>query len=341
MTNEKLRRLGLDLPLFPTTTVGSLPKPDYIKDARRQFARGEMGAAELEELEKKAVAFWIQTQEELGIDILVDGEVYRGDMVTYFAERMDGFEIGGFVRSYGNRYYRKPIITGEIRWRQPNTIEWWSYAQGLTEKPVKGILTGPYTMMDWCFIEHYSTRKAAAMALAKELRKEVKALIKAGAKIIQVDEPAISAQPAELEVAREALQIVTEGLDAYFISHICFGNFETVYPGMLELPVDNLDLEMSNSELNLIDPLRAHPFTKALSFGSLDVHSHVVEAEHEIESRLRMILEVISPDQLWIDPDCGLKTRTVEETKAKLANMTSVVRRLRTEYESASGSRAT
>jgi 5-methyltetrahydropteroyltriglutamate--homocysteine methyltransferase len=209
MSRVKLRELGIDLPLFPTTSVGSFPKPDYLMQARADFARKKISREELDEKARQATLFWIRKQEELDVDVLVDGEMYRGDMVAYFAEHLRGFEEGGLVRSYGNRYYHKPIITGEVRWQGPITVEWWKYAQSLTRKPVKGMLTGPYTVMDWSFNEFYPSRRDTCLALAKEIRREAQALIRAGAKIVQIDEPATSVRPEELPVAIEALGVVT------------------------------------------------------------------------------------------------------------------------------------
>jgi 5-methyltetrahydropteroyltriglutamate--homocysteine methyltransferase len=234
------------------------------------------------------------------------------------------------VRSYGNRYYRKPVIVDKVRWRGPITLEWWKFAQGLTKKPVKGMITGPYTLMDWSFNEYYLNRRDACMALAKVIREEVKALAEAGAKIIQIDEPAISARPEELpEFIINALEIVTKGIDAYFINHICYGAFEFIYPQMLELPLDNFDLELSNSELDLVELFQEHPFTKDISFGVIDVHSHVVENQKLVEKRIRRALEVLRPEQLWIDPDCGMKTRTKEEAVDKLRVMVKSVEKMR------------
>jgi len=332
MMLEELKKLGLELPLLPTTTVGSFPKPPYLLEARRKFRAKELGIEKLRELEERATREWIRTQEELGLDILVDGEMYRGDMATYFAEHFTGFKISGLVRSYGNRYYRKPIISGEVEWNGPITVEWWKFTQSLTEKPVKGMLTGPYTMMDWSFNEYYPSRKDACLALAKALHREVKELARAGVKIIQIDEPAISARPEELsEFAIEAMKIVTKGIDAYFINHICYGAFEFIYPKMLELPVHNFDLEMSNSELDLVELFKEHPFTKDISFGVVDVHSHTVEAREVVEGRLRTALQVLKPEQIWVDPDCGLKTRTREETVNKLKVMVDATKNIRKE----------
>jgi 5-methyltetrahydropteroyltriglutamate--homocysteine methyltransferase len=340
MSREKLQTLGIDLPLFPTTSVGSFPKPDYLVKARSEFAKGSISREELRRTERRATEFWIRQQEDLGVDVLVDGEMYRGDMVAYFAEHMAGFEEGGLVRSYGNRYYHKPIITSEVKWQKPITVEWWKYAQGLTRRPVKGMLTGAYTVMDWSFNEAYPDRRGACLALAREIRKEVEALIQAGGKVIQIDEPAVSVRPEELPVAIEAMHITTDGLPAYFITHICYGAFEHIYPRMLEFPVDNFDLEMSNSGLDMLELFRKHPYTKDISFGVVDVHNHVVEAELIVEERLRQALAVLPRESLWVDPDCGLKTRSVEEATRKMKVLVDAARTLRNEAKGSHAARA-
>lgn len=329
MNRAKLEEIGLNLPLLPTSTVGSFPKPDYLVQARAKLARNEISRSELETLEQQATTFWVEQQEEIGLDVLVDGEQYRGDMVAYFADIMPGFEMGGLVRSYGNRYYHKPIIAGEVKWIGPITVQWWKFAQGLTTKPVKGMLTGPYTIMDWSFNDYYPDRKSACFAIANEIRREVEALVDAGAKIMQIDEPALSVRPEELDFAIEAMHIVTDNIPAYFITHICYGAFEFIYPRMLDLPVHNFDLEMSNSGLDLISLLKKDPFTKDFSFGVVDVHSHVTETPVIVKERIEKALQVIRPEALWVDPDCGLKTRTVEEAQGKLRSMVKAVRELR------------
>jgi 5-methyltetrahydropteroyltriglutamate--homocysteine methyltransferase len=329
MSREKLKSLGLKLPLFPTTSVGSFPKPDYLAKARSEFSKGKISAEQLLELERKATKFWIETQEKLGVDVLVDGEMYRGDMVAYFAEHMPGFTEGGLVRSYGNRYYHKPIITAKVEWPGPVTVDWWKYAQSLTKKPVKGMLTGAYTIMDWSFNEHYPSRKATALALAAVIRKEVEALIAEGCKIIQIDEPALSVRPEELPIAIEAMAATTNGLNAYFVTHACYGAFEHIYPGMLDLAVDNFDLEMSNNDLSLLELFRKHPFTKDISFGVVDVHSHTIEQADAVKKRVEQALTILPKDQLWVDPDCGLKTRTVDEAIEKLRSCVAAAKAFR------------
>lgn len=288
----------------------------------------------MEELEKKATREWILTQEEIGLDILVDGEMYRGDMATYFAEEYDGFKISGLVRSYGNRFYRKPIIVGKVRRTKPVTLKWFKFAQGLTQKPVKGMLTGPYTMMDWSFDEHYGSRRDCALALAEVINQEARDLEKAGARYIQIDEPAVSVRPEEINLAIEALKAASAGLKAKTITHICYGRFDLIYPRMLKLPVDQIDLEMSNSGYDMLTLFRKSPFTKQIGLGVLDVHSHKVETKEAVKSRIRAAMETIPLEQIYVDPDCGLKTRTKEEVMAKLRVMVAAVKELREELSS-------
>ncbi len=297
--------------------------------SRADFARGKISAEHLKDAEKRATEFWIRRQDELGLDVLVDGEMYRSDMVAYFAEHLSGLEQGGLVRSYGNRYFHKPIIVREVKWTGPITVEWWYYAQRLTAKPVKGIVTGPYTMMDWSFNEFYPTRRDACLALAVEVRKEVEALGRAGCKIIQIDEPAVSARPEELQLAIEAMEVVTADLRAYFVTHICYGDFESIYPGILDLAVDNFDLEMSNSGLDMLRLFSKNHLTKDISYGVVDVHTHLIEDRSVVEQRLKKGLDILPVEDVWVDPDCGLKTRKIDEAEAKLERVVSAARALR------------
>jgi 5-methyltetrahydropteroyltriglutamate--homocysteine methyltransferase len=335
MSRPTLARLGVVLPLLPTTSVGSLPKPAALVRARRRFSRGELAAAALDDEARRATAAWIGAQERLGLDVLVDGEMYRGDMVAYFAEILEGFAPGGLVRSYGNRYYRKPRIVGPVRWTGPATVEWWRFAQSLTSRPVKGMLTGPYTMMDWSFDEHYADRASACLALTAALRCELEALVGAGARIVQIDEPALSVRPEELGLARDALGRLTDGIEAYVVTHACYGAFETIYPGILGLPVDNLDLAISHSTRDLLELLVRHPFSKDLSLGVIDVHAHDVPPQAEVEDRIRRAVGLIGRDAIWVSPACGLKTRTPDEAEAQLACMVGAARAVRAELEPA------
>lgn len=314
-----------------TTAVGSYPKPPYLLKARSQFAKKELTKEQLRELELKATKEWIDFQDEIGLDILVDGEVYRGDMTTFFAKKLQGCGVSGLVRSYGNRYYQKPVVLGELKRREPMTVDMWQYAQSLTSKPVKGMVTGPYTMMDWSFNEYYPNRAATCLAFAEVVRDEVHDLAKAGAKYIQIDEPAISTRLDELDLAIEAMQVVTDGLDVYTISHMCYGEFNKIYPKILELPVNQLDLEMSNSNYGLLEKFKEYPFTKDIGFGVIDVHSHKIESVEQVKQSLKRALSVLPSEKIYIDPDCGLKTRTVEEAKEKLKVMVQAVAEVKNE----------
>lgn len=320
-----MSKLDLPGPGLWTTSVGSLPKPSYITQARSRFARGEIERDELRELERKATAEWIAFQDDIGTDVIVDGEQYRGDMVAFFAEELPGLEIGGLVRSYGNRYYRKPIATGPIGRDHPVTVEWWEYAQSLTSKPVKGMLTGPYTICDWSFNEHYATRRDFVLDLAKVIRDEALDLERAGARFIQIDEPAASTRMDELDLVIEAMAIVTEPLSAHTITHICYGDFHRAYPKMLEIPVDQIDLEFANSDYSLLDEFSEHEFTKYIGLGISDVHTHKIEPVEEMAEGLRRSLKLLPPERVFVDPDCGLKTRTEDEAKEKLTNIRAAV----------------
>ncbi len=314
-----------------TTAVGSYPKPDYLMQARNRLRRKEISRPELTELERQATREWIEFQEQIGLDILVDGEQYRGDMVEYFAEEWKGYAISGLVRAYGNRYYHKPIIVGKVARQGPTTVEWWQYAQSLTRKPVKGMLTGPYTLVDWSFDEYYGSRRKACLALAKVVHAECVDLERAGAEYIQIDEPAASVVPAEIDLLIEAMAIVTKGLKAKTISHMCYGDFTTIYPRILDLPVDQLDLEMANSNYDLLDVFKSHPYTKEIGLGIVDVHSHKLESLAEAKAGIKRALQQIPAEKIFPDPDCGLKTRTVDEAKAKLELVVRATREVKQE----------
>jgi len=315
-----------------TTTVGSFPKPDYLMEARNQFSLGKIDRQELVALERQATAEVIRLQEEVGLDILVHGEMERGDMVAYFAELLsESMTIGGLVRSYGNRYYRKPIIIGKLHWQGPMTVEMWRYAQGLTARPVKGMLTGPYTMVDWSFDEHYDSRREAVLDMARVIHQEAVELEKAGARYIQVDEPAASTRPEEMELVAQGLAVVSEGLKAKTITHMCYGDFAKVFDQIVRLPVDQLDIETANSDYDLLELFQRHRFDKEVALGVVDVHDHRVETVEEVKEGIRRGLAVLPPERLYIDPDCGLKTRTWEEAAAKLRVMVQAVREVRRE----------
>ncbi len=318
-----------------TTSVGSFPKPPALMAARTRFRKKEISLEELRAEERAATRQVIQLQEDLGLDILVHGEMERGDMVAYFAENWDGFTQSLPVRSYGNRYYMKPIVEAQVGLGKAAGLAAaaWKEASALTSKPVKGMLTGPYTICDWSFNTYYPDRRALVLALAELVHEEAKALEARGAEYIQVDEPAISTRPQEIDLAIEAMAIVTRGLTARTISHICYGEFDRIYPALLDLPVRQLDLEAANGRYALIDLLAQHPWPqdKELALGVVDVHSHRIESVDEVKAGIKKALEVIPPERLYIDPDCGLKTRTWEEAQQKLEVIVAAVQQVRAE----------
>ncbi len=303
-----------------TTTVGSFPKPPYLQKARNQFSAGKLSREELDELERQATREVIALQEEIGIDILVDGEMARGDMVVFFAEHLEGMEAGGLVRSYGNRYYHKPVVKGSIRWTAPMTVDMWRYAQSLTDKPVKGVLTGPYTMVEWSFVEGYDDFRSAVLEMARAVNYEALELDRAGAPFIQIDEPALYTRLDDIDLAIEAMGIATEGLKARTATHICYGDFVSVYPRFLDMPVKQFDLEMANSSHDLVELLKTKGFPedKEIAWGVVDVHNHQIETVDQVVAEIKRGLEVLPPERLYIDPDCGLKTRTWDESADKL-----------------------
>lgn len=309
--------MDIKLRLFPLTSVGSFPKPDYVQEARKKYPAGHPIRTELE---KRATRFWLETQEKLGYDVLVHGEMERGDMVAYFGETLTGFEPGNPkepVRSYGNRFWIPPEIKGRISWEKPMTVDSWNYAQSLTSKPVKGMLTGPGTIYDWSIDVFYGDRRKAVTDIARALREEIKALIAAGAVIIQVDEPSM-AQAVDVPYLRRVFTDMLRDLDAYFIFHTCYGTevFKKYRKELARFPIHNLDIETANSNLDILGTISKMPFD--FSVGVVDVHTHKIESIEEVKGTISKICKVIPREKIWLDPDCGLKTRTVEEAVAKL-----------------------
>jgi 5-methyltetrahydropteroyltriglutamate--homocysteine methyltransferase len=324
-----------------TTAVGSFPKPRYLAQARSQFTKGEITREELDKLEKQATEYWIRAQERVDLDVLVHGEMERGDMVAYFAgeeggNTIGGMKLGGLVRSYGNRYYHKPIIVGKLEWPGPMTVDMWKFSQDLTDRPVKGMLTGAYTMVEWSFDEHYPSRRDAVLDMAKVIRREVEELVKAGCKYIQIDEPAIHTRPHEdFDLAVEAMQKTVEGIDAEFHTHICYGEVEEIYPDMLRLPVKQIHLAFKNTDFAYLELMKKDPYdsNKDLGVGVTDAHTRFIESVDEVKDGIQRTLKVLPPERLWILPDCGLKTRTEQEAEDKLKVMVDAVRDIKRELE--------
>lgn len=322
---------------FPTTVVGSYPKLPPASKALKLRKKGEISGEEFRRLIEEAIRGVVEDQLWAGVDIISDGEQSREDMVVYFAEIMEGYTPGEWVKIFDNVYFRKPIIIGPVKWTKPMTLEDWKtavkYSQG---RPVKGILTGPYTMLEWSFDLHYGDRYEVIMELAKALRKEIEALVEAGAKYIQVDEPALSTRPwrEEAEMLGEALKVMLSGVEAKKIVHICFGRIEKILPYILDYPVDQFDFEFKNSDFRLLPYLKEYGFNKELGYGVIDVHSLQVETVEEVKEAIDRImkLDILPPEKIYVDPDCGLKRLPRDIAKMKLKNMVEAARLAREEW---------
>jgi 5-methyltetrahydropteroyltriglutamate--homocysteine methyltransferase len=326
VSRPRLADLGLELPSLPTTTVGSLPPTEGLVEARRRWQRGEIDAGEAGREARHATEHWLRVQERVGLDVLVDGQVARGDMIGAFAAGLAGFARVGLVRAYGSRYYEKAAIVGPVAWQGPITVSWWEFVQGLASRPVKAIITGPYTIAHWSFDEHYPDRASACLAIAAALRRELEALVGAGARIVQIDEPALGVRSGEWPLAIDALHVLTDDLPAYVIAHACDGAFAAGRPAPLDLPVDNLDLSLARAAGELPSLVESLPSSTHVSVGVVAVQQTEVPHEEEIAERIRSVSSTLGPAGTWITPDCGLRARTAAEAEAILTRMVQATR---------------
>lgn len=313
-----------------TTSVGSLPKPRELRRARWKHAECEIDDAALRDAESRALDGALKLQESVGLDLWVDGQVDRGDMVSHFAGLLEGLEPGQLVRCYGNRYYRRPRVIGEIERLRPLTVQGWRAAQERAAKPVKAILTGPYTLMSWSFDEHYRDRKRCCLAFAEALRAEAEDLLAAGAAEIQIDEPAIGSRTDEMDLIAEALGRVTGHLDqARVWAHLSYGELTSVIGAILDLPVDVLSLEMANSDHAVLEQFPGLPEGRSLAAGVIDVLTPEVESAAAVAARIARVLEHVPADRLWLTPDAGLHVLDEPRARAKLKAMVRAAASLR------------
>lgn len=335
----------LNLPLFPTTTIGSFPQTKEIRLQRNKFTKGEITAAEYDRFIEQEIEMNVKIQEELDLDVFVHGEPERNDMVQFFGERMDGyaFTTHAWVQSYGSRCVRPPIIVGDISRPLPMTVKESKYAVSVSKKPMKGMLTGPVTCLRWSFPRDDVHQSVQAEQLALALRDEVVDLEKAGIDVIQVDEPALreglplrsgKEREAYLEWAVKAFKLSTAGVeDATQIhSHFCYSEFQDFFHAIAALDADVLSIENSKSDAKLLKVFVDSAYPRHIGPGVYDIHSPRVPSEDEIKVRIEEMLQFLKPEQLWIDPDCGLKTRQWKETKEALANMVSAAKYFRSKY---------
>ncbi|MEW1630192.1 5-methyltetrahydropteroyltriglutamate--homocysteine S-methyltransferase [Streptomyces sp. NPDC089173] len=337
------QRAHLGLPLLPTTTIGSFPQTTELRTARADLRAGRIDEAGYEERIKDEICEVLSFQEKAGIDVLVHGEPERNDMVQYFAEQLNGYLATqhGWVQSYGTRYVRPPVLAGDITRPEPMTVRWTAYAQSLTQRPVKGMLTGPVTMLAWSFVRDDQPLGETARQVALALRDEVDDLEANGTSVIQVDEPALretlplraAEHAAYLRWATESFRLATSGVrpDTQIHTHMCYAEFGDIVQAIDDLDADVISLEAARSHMQVARELATHGYPREAGPGVYDIHSPRIPSTEEAAALLRKGLEAIPATRLWVNPDCGLKTRGWPETRASLENLVAAAREIRAE----------
>ncbi|WP_319772441.1 5-methyltetrahydropteroyltriglutamate--homocysteine S-methyltransferase [Breoghania sp.] len=331
----------LRLPAFPTTTIGSFPQTSEVRKARAANARGDLSDADYKSFIERETEGAIRWQEGAGLDVLVHGEFERNDMVQYFGEKLSGFAFTkhAWVQSYGSRYVRPPIIFGDVSRPEPMTVAWWKYAQSLTEKPVKGMLTGPVTILNWSFVRNDMTRADVCCQIALAIRDEVIDLEEAGAAIIQIDEAALreglplrkSDWKSYLDWAIRSFRLTASGVGdkTQIHTHMCYSEFNDIIDAIAAMDADVISIETSRSRMELLDAFKSFRYPNEIGPGVYDIHSPRVPGVDEMADLLVHARKRLSDDQLWVNPDCGLKTRKWDEVKPAIANMVAAARSLR------------
>ena len=333
----------LNLPLFPTTTIGSFPQTGAVRKARAEYNRGALDGKSYDAFLHQETERAIRWQEEAGLDMLVHGEFERNDMVQYFGEKLAGFAftVNGWVQSYGSRCVRPPILYGDVSRPEPMTVDWWRYAQGLTDKPVKGMLTGPVTILNWSFVRDDQPREASCRQIALAIRDEVLDLEAAGCKAIQIDEAALREGlplrerdwPAYLDWAVDCFRLAAAGVgnQTQIHTHMCYSEFNDILPSIGAMDTDVISIETARSQMELLAGFASYRYPSAIGPGIYDIHSARVPGEDEMVALMRLAQKHLRPEQLWVNPDCGLKTRGWDEVKPAIAAMVSAARTLRAE----------
>lgn len=331
----------LKLPAYPTTTIGSFPQTGEIRHARSQFKAGKLDDAGYRKAMQDEIARSVREQEALGLDVLVHGEAERNDMVEYFGEQLDGYAFSGFgwVQSYGSRCVKPPILFGDISRPEAMTVEWIKYAQSLTKKPMKGMLTGPVTILNWSFVRDDQPRSVSCYQLALAIREEVLDLEKAGVRVIQIDEAALreglplrkSQWQEYLDWAVESFRITANGVEdeTQIHTHMCYSEFNDIIEAIANMDADVITIETSRSDMELLDVFDSFKYPNEIGPGVYDIHSPNIPTQAHIEQLMRKAAERIPAERLWVNPDCGLKTRQWAEVVPALTNMVAAAKALR------------
>ena len=341
---EKIQKQEFNLPLLPTTTIGSFPQTREVKQKRAAFRKHEISQEEYDEFIAERIDSWIGFQEEIGLDVLVHGEFERNDMVEYFGQHLEGyvFTKKAWVQSYGTRCVKPPIIWGDVSRKDPITVRWSVYAQKQTKKIVKGMLTGPVTILNWSFPREDISIKESTLQLALAIREEVLDLEKNGIRIIQIDEAALREklplrrsdwQSEYLDWAIPAFRLVHSGVkpETQIHTHMCYSEFNDIISAIDDMDADVISFEASRSNLEILDELKEKNFKTEVGPGVYDIHSPRIPTVEEIEQALHRILGKVKKEKVWVNPDCGLKTRGEKETKASLKNLTQAAQNIREE----------
>ncbi|MCH8503199.1 MAG: 5-methyltetrahydropteroyltriglutamate--homocysteine S-methyltransferase [Ectothiorhodospiraceae bacterium] len=341
----RLQQQRLQLPLFPVTTIGSFPQTSAIRKVRGEYRAGRLPDAVYRKLMRDEIADAVSRQEALGMDVLVHGEAERNDMVEYFGEQLSGYAFTryGWVQSYGSRCVKPPVLYGDVSRPNPMTVDWAVYAQGLTDKPMKGMLTGPVTMLHWSFVRDDLPQREVCLQLALALRDEVLDLERAGLPVIQIDEPALreglplrrSAWQSYLDWAAYSFRVASSGVadSTQIHTHMCYSEFNDIMPSIAALDADVITIEATRSGMRLLEAFTGFRYPNAIGPGVYDIHSPRVPGAGEMLELLRKALQVLPAERLWANPDCGLKTREWPEVEQALANLVAAVELLRAEQE--------
>ena len=342
LARQKKQKEALQLPLFPTTTIGSFPQTKEVRSWRSKFKKKQLSQTDYDQLIEKEITETIKFQEEVGLDVLVHGEFERNDMVEYFGELLEGFAFSnfGWVQSYGTRCVKPPIIYGDVSRSNPMTVKWALYAQSISTKIVKGMLTGPVTILQWSFVRNDQPRATTCNQIALAIRDEVNDLEKAGIKVIQIDEPAIreglplrkEEWKTYLDWAVKAFRISASSVqdETQIHTHMCYSEFNEIIGSIADMDADVITIETSRSEMELLNVFVDFKYPNEIGPGVYDIHSPRIPSEEEIESLLVKATKLLPAENIWVNPDCGLKTRDWPETKTALIRLVNAAKKLRT-----------
>ncbi|PSQ11594.1 methionine synthase [Halobacteriales archaeon QS_5_70_15] len=319
-----------------TTVVGSYPKPTWLNRARDRYEEGDdFDEEDWQEAKDDAARLITGEHERADLDVVVDGEMRRNEMVEYFADRIAGYEFNGPVKVWGHNYFDKPSVVSEVEYEEPWLIDEFEFTSSVATHPVKVPITGPYTLANWSFNEAYDSEEELAYDLAELVNLEVETLVEAGARYVQIDEPALATTPDDHATVGETLERIADGIpeDVRLGLHVCYGDYSRIYPEMLEFPVDEYDLELTNGDFDQLPVFTEHEFTKDLALGVVDVHSAEVETVEEIKRNIEKGFEVVPPERLTVSPDCGVKLLPREAAYRKMENMVTAAREVEAELD--------